>query len=91
MQRSASNKKKIAKVIAKAWLDPEYKKRLKKDPEAVLDEAGVKVSGKVRVLEDKEDVHHLVIPEKPARAKDKDLSGDPHPDICSFPSICTAI
>ena len=40
------NRKKIGKVIARAWLDKDFHARLMKDPHAVLTEAGIHVKGK---------------------------------------------
>jgi len=67
--------KKIAKVIARAWADDEYKKKLKTEPEATLRRAGIKVpSGvKVKVHENTGKVFHWVLPAKPAGVAKKDL------------------
>ncbi len=43
------NRKKVGKVIARAWLDKDFHARLMKDPHAVLTEAGIHVKGKVHV------------------------------------------
>lgn len=56
------------KVIAKAWRDEAFKKRLAKDPLSVLKAEGVKLPEGVRrvqVVEDAADLRHLVIPVKP--------------------------
>ncbi len=57
----------IAKVIARAWRDPAYKAKLLSDPHAALAEAGVEVSAetKLNVLEDTDDITHLVLPAAP--------------------------
>lgn len=75
--------KKVAKVLAKAWLDPAAMKRLRSDPKTVLKEAGIHAHGEVRIHEDTKDVSHFVIPARPAGVKDEDLK-DPsmHPDLC---------
>jgi hypothetical protein len=53
-----------AKVIRRAWSDPEFKARLIADPAAVLAGAGVPVPPgvKVRVVEDTAKLMHLVLP-----------------------------
>ena len=40
---ATANSRMMAKVIAKAWTDPAYKKRLLKEPAKVLTAEGVKV------------------------------------------------
>ena len=68
--------KKIAKVIAKAWTDDDFKKKLKKDPATVLRKAGIKVpSGvKVKVHENSAKTHHWVLPAKPVGVAAKELA-----------------
>jgi hypothetical protein len=57
-----------AKVVTKAWSDPEYKARLMSDPKAVLAEAGVDVTEgvEIEVHEDTDTTMHLVLPVSPA-------------------------
>ena len=52
-----------ARVVARAWADPDYKRRLLADPEAALLELGYPLVGsaKLAVLENSESVHHLVV------------------------------
>ena len=52
-----------ARVVARAWADPDYKRRLLADPEAALLELGYPLVGsaKLAVLENTEAVHHLVV------------------------------
>lgn len=52
-----------ARVVARAWADPDYKRRLLEDPEAALLELGYPLVGsaKLAVLENTEAVHHLVV------------------------------
>ena len=54
-------------VVARAWADDAFKKRLLKDPAAVLKEYGLLVpSGiKLNVVENTEKVINLVVPLKP--------------------------
>lgn len=52
-----------ARVVARAWIDPEFRRRLLKDSRAALAEMGFPpVSGaKLMVVENTEKVHHLVV------------------------------
>lgn len=59
----------LAKVIARAWADDAFKKKLLSDPHAALKEIGIDVPASVelKVLEDTAGkVHHIVIPPKPS-------------------------
>jgi hypothetical protein len=55
-------------LVAKAWSDESLKRRLVKDPAAVLDEHGIEVPRgiELRVVEDTDEVCHLVLPPSPA-------------------------
>ncbi len=57
-----------AKVIAKAWVDEEFKQKLLKNPEKVLKEMGIAIpSGvKLELHEQKAKKVHLILPAKPA-------------------------
>ena len=52
-----------ARVVARAWVDPDYKGRLLDDPEAALAELGYPLIGdaKLTVVENTDEVHHLVV------------------------------
>jgi len=56
--------KKVGDIIAKAWADQDFKKRLLEDATTVLQEEGVLVPDgvEVRAVENTEKVFHLVIP-----------------------------
>ena len=92
------NRKKIGKVIARAWLDKNFHERLMKDPHAVLSEAGVNVKGKVHVHLNSDTEHHLVIPTRPAaldehvrKHKEKPGTCSHDPQLCSIgPDLCSA-
>ncbi len=60
----------IAKAIARAWRDPDYKAKLLSDPHAALADVGIAVSdgAKVKVVENTDRAVHLVLPVKPAGA-----------------------
>ena len=53
-----------ARVVARAWADPEYKALLLSDPETALAEMGYRlptITPKLDVVENTESVHHLVV------------------------------
>lgn len=52
-----------ARLVARAWVDPAFKQRLIADPAAAAAELGIDVSGMARlvVVENTDDVHHLVV------------------------------
>jgi hypothetical protein len=60
-------------IVAKAWQDGAFKKRLLADAAAVLREHGVDVSPgvQIRVVEDTDQVRYLTLPQQPS---DKELS-----------------
>ena len=55
--------KRGARVVAKAWSDPEYRKRLLTDAPAAIDELGYlgKATAHLKVVENSERVHNLVV------------------------------
>jgi hypothetical protein len=61
----------LAKVIAQAWSDEDYKRRLVDDPAGALAEAGAEVPDAVqlRVVEDSDTLKHLVIPAAPGQGE----------------------
>jgi hypothetical protein len=62
-------------LVAKAWSDPLFKKRLLTDPASLLKENGVEVPADVafKVVEDSAKVCHLLLPERPTELSDADL------------------
>lgn len=99
-RRMAENdRKKLGKVIARAWLDKSFHDRLVKDPHAVLSEAGIDVKGKVHVHQNTDTEHHLVLPPRPAaldehvrKQKEKPGSCSHDPQLCSTltPELCSS-
>ena len=78
---------KVAKVIARAWGDESYRKRLHSHPHETLAEAGLHVPAthQVKVMEDTDDTIHVVIPKRPAHITTEQLSGSQvHADVCKF-------
>ena len=62
----------LALVTARAWKDPWFRQRLVDDPRAVLREEGVRLPEEVAVsvLEDTDEVKHVIVPEgAPAEAQ----------------------
>lgn len=59
-----------AKVVAQAWADEEFKKRLLADPNGVLRENGIEIPEtiKIKISEGKEDEITLTLPPKPAES-----------------------
>jgi len=60
----------IAKAIARAWADSDYKAKLLSDPHAALSEVGVEVptGTTTQVVENTTDTLHLVLPMAPVGA-----------------------
>ena len=60
--------RKINKIIAKAWMDKGFKERLLSDPASSLKKEGVEIPPglEVRIVEDTDKVHHMVLPPKPS-------------------------
>jgi hypothetical protein len=56
-----------AQLVARAWSDPAYKKRLLAHPAAVLREAGLEVPEgvEIKVLEESARRRYLIIPDAP--------------------------
>ena len=53
-----------ARVVARAWADAEFRDRLLADPREALDEMGIRIPAEtphLTVVENTEDVHHLVV------------------------------
>ena len=65
----------VAKAIARAWSDAEFKDRLVNDPHAALAEAGVDVGSDitVKVVENTADTVHVVLPVMPSSADPLDM------------------
>ena len=57
-----------AKIVSRAWSDPEFKARLLSDPAAVFELEGILIPDgvEVRAVEDSTDLRHFVLPAAPA-------------------------
>jgi hypothetical protein len=62
------HRKRVAKVIAKAWSDPPFKEKFLANPKAVLEENGITVppGADVKVVEQTEKLIYIVLPFRPA-------------------------
>ncbi len=78
MKKTIEERKEYAKIIAKAWVDEDFKKRLLADPASVLAENGIEIPEgmTVRVVEGNENEILVPIPPRPpenAELSDEDL------------------
>lgn len=87
----------LSQLFAKCWTDETFKQKLIADPVATLQAEGVVLprAQSVKVVENTDQVTHLVIPAKPADLSDADLdrvSGGfaiPIPDVMyCLPLFC---
>jgi hypothetical protein len=92
MDQNEQNKT-LAQLIAKAWADDNFKKKLLSDPAAVLKAEGVELPAgmEVHAVEDTETMHHLVIPTKPTELSEDDLEKVAGGMLCQCPSPCACI
>ncbi len=67
MKKTIEERKEYAKIIARAWVDEEFKAKLLADPAAVLAENGIAIPEgiTVKVVEQKENEIHIPLPVKP--------------------------
>jgi hypothetical protein len=74
--------KKFGKLVARAWSDPAFKKRLVADPKTVLHEQGIAVpaGAEIRVVENTDTVVYVNLPRQP----EDSLSGA----LASRPMLC---
>jgi hypothetical protein len=63
--------RKYGQVVAKAWTDEAFRQQLLAEPATVLREQGIDFPAglEVRVVEDTEQVRHLVLPRRPAEGE----------------------
>ena len=68
-QKREEFQKAWGKIVAKAWSDPAFKKRLMDDPTEVLKSNGIEIPLGTRVVlkENTKDTFHLSLPEKPEK------------------------
>jgi len=94
MRLSADRRKELEKqyglLIARAWHDDAFKKRLVADPVAVLKEAGVDVppGQKIEVVENSEAKFHFVLPPRPTEISDEQLEAATGGGQCVVTACC---
>ena len=79
-------------LVAEVWADDDLRQRLISDPAGVLQEYGIEVPAdmELRLVEDTDEVRHLVIPASPAdELSDDDLTASPSMYCyCGFSGGC---
>ena len=79
--------KKMGQIIAKAWIDDGFKRKLLADAAATLREEGIELPDglEVRAVENTDKVFHLVLPPKPVASElsDDDLAKVAGGKLCS--------
>jgi len=60
--------RRIEQIVSKAWIDEAFQHRLRSDPAGVLRSEGVRIPQgvEIRLMEDTENVRHIVLPMKPS-------------------------
>ncbi len=78
MKKSIEEHQAYAKVIAQAWVDEEFKKRLLADSATVLKESGIEVPEgmTVRFVEEEPKENEIIVPLPPRPHETADLSDD---------------
>ncbi len=60
------NRRKWNEVIAKAWMDPQFKSKLLANPDQVLKEHGISAkNGNFKIIQARKNEYCLILPEKP--------------------------
>ena len=74
-QEQQEQARKWGQVVARAWRDEAVKQRLLSDPAGVLREEGIEVPAgqQVRLVENTDQVMHLVLPQQPRDLSDEQL------------------
>ena len=92
MTQLLSQERAWSQIIAKAWIDEEFRARLLDDPQSVLAEYGIDTPEgvEIRVMEDTDTVRHLILPTSPAgELADEELVGAAGADsYCGFCGYC---
>jgi hypothetical protein len=78
-------RRKLARIVATAWVDPEYRGELLASPRAVFASEGIETPPDVRltVVEDTPGHRHVVLADKPLPPQNRVASLPPHPDFYS--------
>jgi hypothetical protein len=90
-----------SQIVARAWCDEDFMKRLRLDPRGVLAEQGVEVAPgtevevlegpEAKVVDDAEAVRRFILPNSPSEElTDEELVGDPVAWCCGACGRCGA-
>jgi hypothetical protein len=98
MANKKDPKKIRAQILARAWKDPEFKKKLLANPRSVFKELGYELppNENIVVHEDSKNTHHFILPSQPAQAREmsdadlRKIAGGDDTWPCTFmaPIIC---
>lgn len=92
IQQQMSDERLWGQIVARAWSDEDFKRRLLSEPRVVLAEHGLEVpeGTEVRVVEDTAAVRHLTLPPSPeGELADEELVGTAVMDsYCGFCGHC---
>jgi len=68
MTKQQEYQQKWGQLVARAWSDEDFKRRLLAEPEAVLNEAGLNVveGVQIKIMENTDRLAYLALPAKPA-------------------------
>lgn len=79
-------RKSLARIIALAWVDPEYKARLLSSPKEVFTEEGIALPKEVNltVVEDTPTHRNIVLADKPLPPQNRVTALPPNPDFYSI-------
>lgn len=77
--------RKLAKIVASAWLDPEYKQKVLEAPRDTFEEAGIDLPPEIdlTVLEDTPDHRHIILADRPLPPHNQVTTLPPVPDFYS--------
>jgi hypothetical protein len=91
MASRADQRRAIARIIARAWQDEEFKKELKNNPVTTLRAAGLEVPEGVRyeVVENTADREYIVIPARPAGKIEEKVVEDVLASALTWTFTCT--
>ena len=74
MKETIKERKKYARVIAKAWVDEDFKNRLLDDPASTLKENGIEIPQGITIRFVEENKNEILIPLPPRPQNSSELS-----------------
>jgi len=87
----AESNNEYAKIVAKAWSDEDFHKRLVNDPEKTLRDEGWKIDSRIKVkIAENSDTHTLTLglPSKPQGLSDEQLRDRAEGSACCTGAPC---